>query len=338
MKKLFLSIMTASMFFVSCSNDETVVPENNGSENNVEDLVEIKLGAGSRIGSSVTESRAVTAVEKLDNHQVGLFMLDKEGSWNSQETTDDCPVYWNNVLGTFTKDGEFYKVNYEETTTKFYPRKSDVEYDFYAYSPKMDVIPGEDSIKVTYNFTGKEDIIWGRTEQVEDGWNAKYQKDHESVTPNISLNHLLAWFTFTIVPGHEYTKNECEVETLTMSHSNSCTLTIANTDADKAGKLTFDNTSLADFNLIDLSLGYTAEEGGTIGDIFVDPNLSNYNVSIKLSDGTTSTIPLAYSTGTTSIEAGKKYNVNITIDGPTEIKVTATLTEWASGGTLEGGI
>ena len=57
MKKVFLSMMTFAMIFASCSSDDTAIPESNGIANNTqEDLVVIKLGTSSKLGTTVTES------------------------------------------------------------------------------------------------------------------------------------------------------------------------------------------------------------------------------------------------------------------------------------------
>ena len=228
MKKYFFTMMTTAMLFASCSSDDTVAP-NNGIENQ-EDLVEIKLGAGSRIGTSVSESR--TAVDAWNDTEVGVFAVDKaaNANWTDQTSTDNKPVLMSNVKGTVVASASGLTSDITlEGNKRYYPRNSVRNYEFYGYYPydsnsaNIATVESANGIKVTGNFDGTQDIMAGKsqilTSEPEIGYfNAKYfRTEGESAeTPNISFNHLTSRIQIQLLQGTDYTDETCAIKSIKM--------------------------------------------------------------------------------------------------------------------------
>ena len=347
MKKYLFTMATAAMLFASCSSDDTVV--DNGV--NEEGLVEIKLGADSRVGSSVTESRAFASVESIENLNVGIFALDKAGlDWNGDNTMTNRPVYWNNLAANFKQkdltDPKYYaNITTNVEAEKYYPRNTEREYNFYAYSPKADnenVTIGSSSVKVNGTFTGEEDIIWGMSEKIEDAWNPGYIETHGG-NPEIAFEHLLSWFVVNVKKGNNYAAATCAIKELSIDHPTAYTLTVADSDFDKtqnekADVLEFTGNA-SPMNFYSGTFNPTStDQFDNIANVFVKSNekAEFYTLNITLADESKNKVALNIPND--GIEQGKKYNVNIVINGPTDIKITATLEPWGNGDNVTGNI
>ena len=347
MKKYLFTMATAAMLFASCSSDDTVTNENGVND---EGLVEIKLGADSRVGSSVTESRAFASVESIEDLNVGIFALDKAGlNWNGDNTMSNRPVYWNNLAANFSKNGTD-PIYYANITTsieaeKYYPRNTEREYNFYAYSPKADngnVTIGSNSVKVNGTFKGEEDIIWGMSEKISGAWNPGYIETNGG-NPEIEFEHLLSWFVVNVKQGNNYAASTCAIKELSIDHPTAYTLTVAHSDFDntqnkKEAVLEFTGNA-SPMNFYSGTFNPTSnQQFDNIANVFVKSKEAAefYSLNITLADGSENKVALNIPNA--GIEQGKKYNVNIVINGPTDIKITATLTPWDNGDDVTGNI
>lgn len=352
MKKVLLSMMTAAMFFASCSSDETTVPENNGAvENNQEELVAIKLGTGSRVGTTVVESRA--AVEEWNANQIGVFALDRNKAWDNTIEDDDKPVLLFNELGTVGSaevDGETEKIEViwtnAENNTLFYPRYSTRTYSFFAYHPyvadeNVTIPDSNDRIRVKGTFTGKEDIMAGKAIcETSEGYNAKYFRDLEKngseETPDILFEHLTTRLIINVAPGHKYNPETCTIETLSMAVPSEYTMTLAFLNqedyqptivwgSETAVQQFGEKIALTPVDPEAENKTYQKSEG--VADILAKPGAKSYDLILTLPGiNEEITAPVVLEDG--EFEAGKAYTITLTINGPQEILVTASLTEW----------
>ena len=354
MKKVLLSMMTAAIFFASCSNDDTAVPENNNvTNNNQEELVAIKLGAGSIASTTVVESKA--AVEEWNANQIGVFALDRNNSWDTTIEENDRPVLLNNELGTVGPDAEGETEQIEVVWTNatnnilYYPRYSTRTYSFYAYHPYVSdenvTINNGNSIMVTGTFTGQEDIMVGNAICKSDlGYNAKYFRDIEKEgneeTPDIKFNHLTTRLKIKVAAGHKYNPETCTINTLKMDIPTGYTLRVASTDlAQYPQEIRSWNAETTELQFGE-NIALTAGEDDSyatsdvVADILTKPGAESYELILTLPGINEPIIaPVSYPAteeeGASNVfEAGKAYTITLTINGPQEIKVTASLTPW----------
>ena len=329
MKKYFFTMMTAAMFFASCSNDDTAVPENNGTENQ-DDLVEIKLGTSSRVGTTVTESRAVEDWDDVTS--VGIFMLDKgtaeSNFWNDNTATgDNIPAKLVNIEATAGDPDENGKVDLTLTGSPYYyPRTKGRAYNFYGYHPYINTEPtiGETSVTISgSSFTGQEDIMYGyaineditaysaeyfRTiaKAAEEGSNDA-EEAMAAARPNIEFNHLTARLKVYLVQGYDYDANNelCQIKDITVELPTTYELEF--TKENPEATLTFGDTNEPNSLLVEgiaANAGFiTAEDEefnatttALIGDVLVPPTEigEGYEFSIAWNkDGEISPITIA---------------------------------------------
>lgn len=355
MKKVFISMMTAAMFFASCTSDDaTTIPEKNEVADNQESLVAIKLGAGAIASTTVTETRA--AVDEWNANQIGVFALDRVNSWDTTIDANDRPVLLNNELGTVGSD----QVNDETTeipvvwtnatnNTLYYPRYSTRTYSFYAYHPYVDdanvTVNNGNSIMVTGTFDGTQDIMVGHAICPTDlGYNAKYFRDIEKTgseeTPDMTFSHLTTRLKIKVAPGHKYNPETCTIETLKMAVPTGYTLRVASTDLAAYpqeirswNNETVENTFATNIALEEANIGTgDYQTSDVIADILAKPTKNGgdgYELVLSLPGITEPIIaPVKLDDDAALFEAGKAYTITLTINGPQEIKVTASLTPW----------
>ena len=357
MKKLFFGALTMVALLASCTSEDEVVANNNVVEDN--DLVEIKLGTGSRIGTAV--SRA--ALDQWNNTEIGIYALAKEvTAWsNDGVTTDQVPVLLENVKGYVQADTNNVQSNvtFEKNKTYYYPRTNGYAYNFYGYYPTGEGITassntGNTAISVTGPFDGTQDIMWGKAEVVDGAYNANYFRTNNGAkTPDIEFNHLTTRFVFNINAGHDYSAAFCAVDSINIVLPTTYTLSVADLASDNSteGVLTFNTAESAKCAAITYpetnwdpivltESGGTYQEAKDVADIMV-PTQESYVFSLVMVNSGEDTekyivsTPVSLIAGATgmpsSFEAGKKYAVTLTINGPKEIAVTATLTAWEDG-------
>lgn len=351
MKKVLLSMMTAAMCFASCTSDDaTTIPEKNEvANNNQEELVAIELGTGSIASTTVVESRA--AVDEWDANQIGVFALDRKEPWDATIDANDRPVLLNNELGTIGDPIETgsskYAVNWAEI--KYYPRYSTRTYSFFAYHPYVAdeaniAFSNGNSIMVTGTFDGTQDIMVAHNIcPIETGYNAKYFRDAETngtkVIPDLNFKHLTTRLMISVKAGHKYKPETCTIETLKMAVPNGYTLRVASTDltlypqeirtwnSDMVEKQFAENVAL-----VEATPGTgDYQKSEVIADILTKPSKNEGEIFelILTLPGINEPIiaPVSLANGG-KFEAGKAYNVTLTINGPQEIEVTASLTPW----------
>lgn len=259
MKRIsIVTLMAALVLLSGCNKDNEFsvdIDINNSSE------VPIKLGTHTG-APSVTRA----SIESLDemigtDDRLGVFCLAgrktdvksaqnaKDINWLQPVYTDDKPDYvdkygsstngryWSNLCCEVrvidgmhhivpVKEGaEHYKPYY-----KYYPITSVYGYDFYSYYPYQndaDVHYTRDSIYVDMSLTGKEDIIFGKSEEIDtcvtkltsdydlqkiltaSYYSARFFRKHPQKKDNahIKLEHKLARLRFFVYPGPDHEAN-----------------------------------------------------------------------------------------------------------------------------------
>ena len=175
------------------------------------------------------------------------------------------------------------------------------------------------------------------------------------VQPNLQFKHMLSRFTFEIKPGSDESKN-VEVTGIKIMANSKGFLGVVGADKGTVKPLPVDDSNqLAEFSLMELSAGTCVplnpvsltdltvgddEEGAKAGEsIMVMPGETSYDivVSTKMneSSGIKSEIAdlnkkLALAENA-QFEAGKSYNVVITVYSLEKIDIKATLNEWVPG-------
>lgn len=347
MKKVLLSMMTAAMFFASCSSDDaTTIPENNEvADNNQEELVAIKLGTGSIASTTVVESKA--AVEEWNANQIGVFALDRNNVWDNTIEVNDKPVLLYNELGTVgtEAEGETSQIDvvWAENKTLYYPRYSTRTYSFFAYHPYVEtknvaLTNNNNRIEVTGTFDGTQDIMAGKAICTSDlGYNAKYfrdlEKNNQEETPDIMFKHLTTRLIINVAAGHKYDPQTCTINTLSMAVPTQYTMTLAVLNDESYepsikswGSETAEKVFGQNIALTQDGGNYETQKGAA--DILAKPGVSRYDLILTLPGINENIIaPVTLADGAT-FEAGKAYTITLTINGPQEIEVTASLTEW----------
>lgn len=109
--------------------------------------------------------------------------------------------------------------------------------------------------------------------------------------------------------------------------------TCSTTDASDDNAFTFDQVKVGDAMLIQPRASYVMEIelGQYLLDVEDITNPLNNTYIVKSS--TISDIPVALNSG--SFEAGKSYNINVTVWGYEEILITTTLEQWVDGGNVD---
>lgn len=368
MKKLFFGALTMVALLASCSSEDDVVANNNQAGEN--DLVEIKLGTGSRIGTNVAEARA--ALEKWDSTTIGIYALGKNATtWNENETIDSKSVLLNNVKGNVAADAQdetpadsANAVTFDNSATYYYPRSNDEQYNFYGYYPVDQVTAAfntaGDSLTVTGSFDGTQDILWGKAEVVDNGYNAGYFRtktngvweENTNTAPDLKFKHILTRFVFNVKAGLDYDPEKCAINSINIKQPTTYTMLLATkTPSAIEGTLTWgtdsaDIQALTGTTPLKLTTGNssTYETAENVVDIMLPAEQPKYEFVLEIESTTgagagteiiVSPVTIMPTDAITSFEAGKKYVINLTVHGPKQIEVTATLEAWEDGGELD---
>ena len=259
MKRIsIVTLMAALVLLSGCNKDNEF-----SVDINLNDSSEVPIKLGTHTGApSVTRA----SIESLDEmigtaDRLGVFCLAgrktdvksaqnaKDINWLQPVYTDDKPDYvdrygsstngryWSNLCCEVqvidgmhhivpVKEGaEHYKPYY-----KYYPITSVYGYDFYSYYPYQndaDVHYTKDSIYVDMSLTGKEDIIFGKSEEIDtcvtkltsdydlqkiltaSYYSARFFRKHPQKKDNahIKLEHKLARLRFFVYPGPDHEAN-----------------------------------------------------------------------------------------------------------------------------------
>lgn len=253
--------------------------------------------------------------------------------------------------------------------TRWYPVGNWYKYQFYGYYPRV----GNGNLEANGTqrianipIDGTQDIIWGRTTSTDPlAYCAKYfrQADKGDDIPAITFRHVLMRLTFSCVPGED-AKGSIEsalkmgVKSIAIKAvPTTARLVIADSEtADNEGTVSYDwNNNVADFLLKDsLDVDFrddhwVMETETTLGQgiLLPVPDASmaaagyRYLVEITLKDKDgnvfVSEHPIELQ-NSKAYEAGKSYNVKLTIHGPQEIYLNATLAPWEIDDDNVGGV
>lgn len=188
-----------------------------------------------------------------------------------------------------------------------------------------------------------------------------------NIQPNITFKHLLSRLTFSVLAGNQAicSSDGVKVTAIEVVSKNSGKLIAAYTGSE-IDQIVFDDTetnlilkqratgAATNENLVDLeavtpewdAVGDVAKETAVGEALLVAPS-AEYKLIIRLSQtvktdysnpSATTVKEFAYEdvlTTPSGFEAGKSYNVKITVYGLSEIKVNTTLTPWVDGGNID---
>lgn len=254
----------------------------------------------------------------------------------------------------------------------YYPRVSTKNYSFYGYHPY--VAPTNDKVQIAtdqitcrYVITGKEDILWGKAVaspatgtdgKQYDGYNAAFFRKFgtKPTDPNIAFNHLLSKITFTLVKGADYKVDNSgvtEIKLTSVPKNGDLVIASANVANSEGtiswvgttvnnGTVTMNPNPVVD-NITDISAfqnvtPLTMDDATTKIDVpnsavMLPSGLAEYQLSVTL-NGSPTTLTIKPKNGGNFLP-GYAYNVALTINGPMEVHVTATLTDWKTGDEID---
>ena len=405
MKKFFL-FASAALVLASCSSEaeEAVIKPNETPEEEVADLVAIKIGGSRASASSEASTRAANVIEEFNNTKIGIFAVDEattdpfavgsvainEGkAWAQNGVAATATVILNNIPakaaaptgapGTAstvtlyrTSDDSYYPANW------YYPRSiNDYCYTFIGYYPfSEDTDIFEDEITINGNFDGSQDVMIGRADskKTEKGYNAKWYRDQTTSpvpAPDIKFNHQTAQVVLHIKQGkgavstennvvEAYFDNEPTTYTLKIDRSGNPSIEWGESvgKAYAIGEV-FDNKKVyktgalvkdANGDLYTIkSPGFNGDGSSQISSVAMRVNdgiapqssdFTDYPVFISakgeqvkklhvvLQDGTGTDINITAPAERSTFDPGYKYTVLLTIHGPQEIEVSATVSGW----------
>lgn len=291
--------------------------------------------------------------------------------------TKTYAVLLENIAANAVKNeqGTLTNIEFADGQTYYYPMGNWYTYGFYGYYPRTENIEATATSRVAnITITGKEDVIYGKAVSDEAyAYSARYfrQEGNRDKVPAMQFDHKLMRITFSAVPAPDIEKGNSYVSALNMKVMSvkvlrvpvNGKLVIADyTNPANDGKLTFDwddTLAMQDLTLLDAndqplnSDNYYMElEGDTVKEKTVGQGILlpvpeqgssyKYRVAVTLADREGNVYECEYpqelelSEGA-SFQAGKSYNVRMTINGPKVVSMTANLTQWADGdGTLTG--
>lgn len=367
MRKSMFLVMSAMILLASCSKENDTVMDNGGKTPEVNpDAMKIELGTKSMSASVTPETRGT--LDNWDNTSIGIFSLAK-GITDEWKLTDNNTCIMNNAKGVVTTGANGTDVQITLDKTYYYPMSSIYNYSFYGYYPYIDntVIDGITTdgtiVKAMYaTFDGTQDIIYGTAVaskiDIYDGYNAKYfRKAAGAQKPVITFKHLLTRLKFNIIASGE---NQAEIEIAKklkitaieiVKVPTNISLILADRIGTSNGNLEFttpvDETS--SYKLKDSAGGDAAETapgdapgGAPMGDYMMLPAnavqaqgayIARISMRSTVDNAPTipvSTLNIALNNGA-KFEAGKSYNVKLTVNGLSEITISANLVGWING-------
>lgn len=362
MKKNFWMLgFAAAALMVGCSNDDILSQGSTDITMGNSD-VEIRLASSAGGTRSSVESNEAGLFEA---DGLGIFCLAKSVqhinpaelpiNWNNGNE-HDFSVWMNNIEtnAKLNADKTVTELIWTADTTYFYPVANWYTYRFYGYYPRVEnVYRSESRIEAYIPIDGTQDVIWGRTNNADaEAYCAKYFRNsaHADEIPGIEFEHKLMRMTFSVVPG--IGADGTTGAALTMGVKSikikdvptQANLVIADrNDASAEGTVTFDwYNNLADFPLLDANdqpfgddcwvvEGETAIGQGILLPVPESKEAKIYYVEIVLKDKDghefISEHPIELQQNG-NYEAGKSYNVKMTINGPEVIVLNATLKPW----------
>lgn len=215
MKKYLFMASAAMLFLASCSSDsEEAVVNNNPVEEN--DLVKIELNAN-RLTAETTTRAAVEAGDAVKG--AGLYILSENNSWDAIAATPSALIgmptdFRLSSAATLIANAEINiaattgEVSFADSKSYYYPQSSENNYAFYVYNP-YDADASLDATAQTVTisdapFDGSQDIMFGKSVSVTDGWNAKYARTNAPDKAQVELEHLTAQIAVSFKEGAGY--------------------------------------------------------------------------------------------------------------------------------------
>lgn len=316
MKKISIVTLMAALVLLSGCNKEYSF--DNSVDLNVNNSTEMPIKLGANTGSTSAMTRA--SIESLDEmlgttDRLGVFCLAGRKTDVKSALTAN-PIDW--LVPVYTDDNADYVDKYGASTNgrywsnlccevqmldgmhrivpvqegannykpyyKYYPITSVYGYDFYSYYPYQGdaaVHYTKDSICVDMTIGGKQDVIYGKSEDIDDAYvatltsdydlqkilkasyySARFFRKHPQQIDNahIKLEHKLARFRFYVYPGPDYESSEtptyssatqlCVQEIKVNNVQKDLSLVVAHkNDKKRNGALYARNNNVADFYL-----------------------------------------------------------------------------------------
>lgn len=331
MRKFLLSftVIAASMYFASCSNDETIIGVNPGEQ------VEIKVGA--RALDVIANTRAPFEGTVGTGNLLNARVI-------ASTTTE---VYASPLHDNFMNFGASTIVGF--TASKAYPSATDPVFLVGLYPSDVwdGTTTGND--KISRTFTGKEDVM--ASNEVSTVRNDVIAGPYKSLT----FHHLLTRLNLTIKAENQDAINAWgNVTSLKVVSNNKVTVTLGTGSATVAPTATFEDDLVV--NPFDFYAGETAycTTPQTLPLAINNPTAQSYALVAPLQNSDANTeviytiklttvnhtsvkevsVPLKVAIGGanfTGNTAGKKFEVALTFKA-TDIQATATVKEWTAGG------
>ena len=194
-----VTLATALVLLSGCNKENDNSVDVDIDVENASDVRLIRLGGG--VNASPVRSRAsIESLEDMDG-QMGIFCL--AGRKTDVKSAESAPGinwmtavssdmerygsttngrYWSNVCCEVKSEGGIYSISptADQTCYRYYPTTSLYGYDFYGYHPYQTenrCTYTADSICVDMDIWGNQDIIYGRSEKIDDAYAARLTSD-----------------------------------------------------------------------------------------------------------------------------------------------------------------
>lgn len=362
-KNILVYAAAASMMMLqACTSEEVLTKNDVLVPGNSEMEIKLSTVGGGGTSTEVEEgtpryfARSRAAITGNELTGMGVFCLARE-----KQAVNNIPadIDWTDWSGCVMKNVQSNLIEDKKVTWEgqyFYPISQFYAYDFYGYYPYVadnKVTIGKESVQVQFTLTGKEDLIWGRaTSEEQYAYSAKYFRvnGNQDKLPTLDLKHMLTRLIFVVKTGEDFVGSGTATEALKMKVKSLCiksakpnvNLSWTNTTetATSHASLTLRDNSVTDFYLCDA-------EGGQVQNFELDPTPNgekqigesimlypeqSYILEVVLVNSETQQEYKTESPLTLSqkalFEAGKNYNVIITVHGPKKIDLTAQLNPW----------
>ena len=354
----------------SCSDEG--MPGNGSSDIIISDSdVPIRLSSSSEIGTraSVESENGMFEADGL-----GIFCLAKNIiGRNSVEPQIDWSaggyaVWLDNTEANARMNRSSTSIEWADGVSRWYPTGNWYSYRFYGYYPRTeDIRYAKSSVVAAIPIDGTQDLIWGRTSNLDDSegnlaYSAAYFRSavHKNETPSIAFSHKFMRLTFSMVPGTDADGTfdqalNMGIESIKINNvPDVAYLTVADREnPDNDGTVDYDWEKVTDFHLCDtgdvalrddhfVKPVETVVGQGILLPVPVD-GVAPYTVEVTLKDKDGNVFysdrPMAirFANAGGKFEAGRSYNIRLTVHGAKTVGIDATLTGWVTDGTALDG-
>ncbi len=231
-ERILFLLLVVSSFLAGCSNSDHHAPSQPGER--VSD-VPILLQSDTRFPAYVSTRAMVNDITEPDS--LGIFCLarEKTGIGGSDDANDvdwnvvldntstgygftTNGIYWSNLACTAVDTGEenaMLEVLPGQDYIWYYPITSWYGYDFFGYYPRQQsYVHNSDSVYVDIETDGNIDILWGRSEKIDNkyAYSARYVKSQETSVAHMHFKHSLTQFQFYFVAQKSWNKQEMNAD------------------------------------------------------------------------------------------------------------------------------